>query len=97
MPITTTPRWLSSLVPDTPLARKLSLQSILFAIGEGVFLTGSAVFFTQIVGLTAFEVGVGITVGEGASFLFAVPLGKVADRIGPKRMWALGAFGAAGL
>lgn len=82
---TRTPHWLSSLIPETPLARKLSLQSILFAIGEGVFLTGSAVFFTQIVGLSAFQVGVGITVGEGASFLFAVPLGKVADRIGPKR------------
>ena len=92
-----TPRWLTSLIPDTPLARKLSLQSILFAIGEGVFLTGSAVFFTQIVGLSAFQVGLGITVGEGASFLFAVPLGKVADRIGPKRMWSIGAFGAAGL
>jgi MFS family permease len=26
-----------------------------------------------------------------------VPLGKVADRIGPKRMWAIGAFGAAAL
>ena len=92
-----TPRWLTSLVPDTPLARKLSLQSILLAIGEGVFLTGSSVFFTQIVGLSAFQVGLGITVGEGASFLFAVPLGKVADRIGPKRMWSIGAFGAAGL
>ncbi len=92
-----TPRWLASLIPDTPLARKLSLQSILFAIGEGVFLTGSAVFFTQIVGLSAFQVGVGITVGEAASFLVAVPLGKVADRIGPKRMWAIGAFGAAAL
>jgi MFS family permease len=90
-----TPRWLTSLIPDTPLARKLSLQSILFAIGEGVFITGSAVFFTQIVGLSAFQVGLGITVGEGASFLFAVPLGRVADRIGPKRMWAIGAFGAA--
>lgn len=92
-----TPRWLAALIPDTPLARKLSLQSILFAIGEGVFLTGSAVFFTQIVGLSAFQVGIGITVGEAASFLVAVPLGKVADRIGPKRMWAIGAFGAAAL
>jgi MFS family permease len=94
---TRTPRWLSSLIPDTQLARKLSLQSILFAIGEGLFLTGSAVFFTKIVGLTAFQVGVGITVGEAASFLVAVPLGKVADRIGPRRMWAIGAFGAAAL
>ena len=42
---------LSRMLPPTPLARKLSVQSVLFAIGEGTFLTGSAVFFTQIVGL----------------------------------------------
>ena len=94
---TRTQRWLSSLIPDTPLARKLSLQSILFAIGEGVFLTGSAVFFTQIVGLSAAQVGLGQTVAGVVSFFFAVPLGKLADRIGPKRMWCLGSFGGAAL
>jgi MFS family permease len=84
-----------NLLPPTPLARKLSLQSILFALGEGVFLTGSAVFFTQIVGLSAAQVGLGLTIAGVVSFFFAVPLGKAADRIGPKRMWALGAFAEA--
>lgn len=84
-------------LPPTPLARKLSLQSILFAVGEGTFITGSAVFFTQIVGLSAAQVGLGLTVAGIASFFFAVPLGKMADRVGPKRMWAAGSFGSAGL
>ena len=84
-------------LPPTPLARKLSGQSVLFAVGEGTFLTGSAVFFTQIVGLSAAQVGVGLTVAGVVSFFFAVPLGKVADRVGPKRMWAASAFGSAGL
>jgi MFS family permease len=84
-------------LPPTPLARKLSLQSILFAVGEGTFITGSAVFFTQIVGLSAAQVGLGLTVAGVASFFFAVPLGKLADRVGPKRMWAAGSFGSAGL
>ncbi len=86
---------LSRMLPPTPLARKLSVQSVLFAIGEGTFLTGSAVFFTQIVGLSAAQVGLGLTVAGVVSFFFAVPLGKLADRIGPKRMWSLGAFGGA--
>ena len=84
-------------LPPTPLARKLSLQSVLFAVGEGVFLTGSAVFFTQIVGLSAGQVGIGLTVAGLVSFALAVPLGKLADRVGPKRMWALGAFAGAAL
>ena len=44
--------------PPSPLAGRLATQSLLFAAGEGTFLTGSAVFFTQIVGLSAAEVGI---------------------------------------
>ena len=39
-----------ALLPESLLARRLALQSVLFAVGEGAFLTGSAVFFTQVVG-----------------------------------------------
>ncbi|MBB6627377.1 MFS transporter [Nocardioides sp. KIGAM211] len=83
------------MLPPTPLARRLSAQSILFAVGEGVFLTGSAVFFTQIVGLSAAQVGLGLTIAGVVSFFFAVPLGRAADKVGPKRMWALGALAEA--
>ena len=88
---TALPPWLEKLLPPTALARRLSTQSVLFAFGEGVFLTGSAVFFTQIVGLSAAQVGLGLTVAGVVSFFFAVPSGRLADRIGPRRMWALGA------
>jgi MFS family permease len=91
------PGRLDRFLPPTPLARRLSLQSVLFAIGEGTFITGSAVFFTQIVGLTAGQVGIGITVAGLVSFVFSVPVGKLADRVGPKRMWAFGAGSAAAL
>jgi MFS family permease len=67
----------------------------LFATAEGTFLTGSAVFFTQVVGLRAVQVGIGLTVAGVVSFLVAYPAGKLTDRIGPKRMWAVGAFAAA--
>ncbi len=84
--------FLERILPPTPLARRLSAQSILFAIGGGAFITGSAVFFTQIVGLTATQVGLGLSVSGIVVFLLAVPMGKLADRVGPKRMWAIGAF-----
>jgi MFS family permease len=85
------PTRLDRFLPPTPLARRLSMQSILFAFGEGAFITGSAVFFTQVVGLSAAQVGLGLTASGVASFAFAVPLGKATDRIGPKRMWAIAA------
>lgn len=82
----------SSLFPPAGATRRLSLQAALFAVGQGSFLTGSAVFFTRVAGLTATEVGVGMSISAAAGFLAAVPLGRIADRFGPKRIWAIGAF-----
>ena len=92
---------LASLVrrmrPPSPLAGRLATQSLLFALGEGTFMTGSAVFFTQIVGLTAAQVGLGLTIAGLASFVAAWPMGKLVDRFGPKRCWAVSAVGQASL
>jgi MFS family permease len=83
--------------PPSPLAGRLGLQSLLFALGEGTFMTGSAVFFTQIVGLSAAQVGLGLTFAGIGAFLAALPMGKLVDRFGPRRMWATSAAGQAGL
>lgn len=83
--------------PPSRLAGRLASQSLLFALGEGTFMTGSAVFFTQIVGLSAAQVGLGLTIAGAAAFLAAWPMGKLVDRFGPKRMWALSAAGQASL
>ncbi|WP_230486958.1 MFS transporter [Nocardioides anomalus] len=88
---------LGSILPSNPLTRRLAAQSVLFAVGEGTFITGSAVFFTQIVGLSAGQVGIGITVAGLFKFLLSVPLGRLVDRVGAQRMWALGATGSAAL
>ena len=83
------PPRLLRLAGPTPLVRRLSTQSVLSAFGDGVFLTGSAVFFTQVVGLSAARVGLGLTIAGVVTFLVAVPLGKLSDRFGAKRVWAI--------
>ncbi|HEX2772988.1 MAG TPA: MFS transporter, partial [Micromonosporaceae bacterium] len=83
--------------PPSPLAGRLAAQSLLFALGEGTFMTGSAVFFTKIVGLSAAQVGLGLTCAGIAAFLAALPMGKLVDRFGPKKMWAVSATGQAAM
>ncbi|TWG90566.1 Nitrate/nitrite transporter [Nocardioides sp. J9] len=83
------PERVARLAGPTSLVRRLSVQSVLSAFGDGVFLTGSAVFFTQVVGLSAAQVGLGLSIAGAVTFLLAVPLGKVSDRFGAKRVWML--------
>src|SRR3954471_16782787 len=83
--------------PPSPLAGRLAAQSLLFALGEGTFMTGSAVFFTQIVGLTAAQVGLGLTCAGVAAFLAALPMGRLVDRFGSRKMWSVSAIGQAGM
>lgn len=82
------PERVARIAGPTPLVRRLSSQSVLSAFGDGVFLTGSAVFFTQIVGLSAAQVGLGLTIAGVVTFGLAVPLGKLSDRFGAKLVWA---------
>ena len=85
----------SRLMPPSALGRALALRSGLYAVGTGVFLAGNAVFFTQIVGLSPGLVGLGISLAGVVSVLSSVPTGRIADRIGNRRAWALAGFGEA--
>lgn len=80
-------RLLNRILSDDPLIRAMSYQSVLSAFGEGAFLAGSAVYFTQIVGLTAAQVGLGMTIAGIATFFASVPLGRAADAFGTRRTW----------
>lgn len=86
---------LTRFIPPTPMSRRLATQSILFASGEGTFLTVSAAFFLHVAGLSPAQVGLALTIGGVAEFLVAYPAGRLVDHVGPKRMWALTAFGQA--
>lgn len=85
-------RLLQRILSDDPLIRAMSYQSVLSAFGEGAFLTGSAVYFTQIVGLSAAQVGLGMTIAGAATFVVSVPLGRLTDSFGTHRTWVVGAL-----
>ncbi|NUK22487.1 MFS transporter [Streptomyces lunaelactis] len=83
------------MAPPSPTAGRVSAQGLLYGLGTGSYLTTNAVFFTKIVGLSAASVGLGLTIAGIGAFLAAVPLGRAADRIGPKTVWALASLAEA--
>ncbi|WP_235530189.1 MFS transporter [Nocardioides sp. Root151] len=91
------PRVLAGLVPPTKMERDLALQSVLSAFATGAFLTGTAVFFTQIVGLTGAQVGLGMSAAAVVTLALSIPLGRLSDRVGAKRLWVISALLEAGL
>ncbi|MGK5518360.1 MFS transporter [Micromonospora sp. URMC 107] len=85
----------SRLLPPPGLPRAIAYQSAMVAVGSGTFLTGSIVFFTEVLGLSAVQIGVGFSIAGLAGVVTSLPLGALADRIGGQRSWAVGALGSA--
>lgn len=85
-------RFLRGVIPATKLERDLALQSVLSAFATGSFLTGTAVFFTQIVGLTGSQIGLGLSAAALVSLALSIPLGRLSDHVGAKRLWMISAF-----
>ena len=81
-------RWWQQILPPTKLERDLALQCVLSAFATGSFLTGTAVFFTQIVGLTRRQVGLGMSVAAVVALALSIPLGRLSDRV--RRQAAVG-------
>lgn len=84
-----------SLRPPAGLPSSLAIQTVVFAIGSGMFTVGSAVFFTRYAGLPAARVGIGLSIAGALGLIANVPLGILADRIGGRRSWMLGALAQA--
>ncbi|HEX3961481.1 MAG TPA: MFS transporter [Trebonia sp.] len=61
------------------------MANLVDSLGTGLFLAGSALFFTRALRLSAAEVGVGLSLAGVGGILATIPVGMLADRIGSKR------------
>ncbi|MGF7235300.1 MAG: MFS transporter [Frankia sp.] len=76
---------------------KLLAIGLVDSIGTGLYLAGSAIFFTTVVGLSTSQVGLGLSLAGLVGFFLQAPLGRLADQVGPRRMLiALNLWRAAG-
>ncbi|MDY0810600.1 hypothetical protein [Kitasatospora purpeofusca] len=76
------------MAPPSPTAGRVSAQALVYGLGTGSFFTTNAVFFTEVVGLSAAKAGLGMTIAGTLAVTVAVPLGRLADRIGPRTVGA---------
>ncbi|MBP2405633.1 Multidrug resistance protein MdtH [Streptomyces netropsis] len=84
-----------ALLPAPGAPRALALSTLVGQTGSGLFLPVSALFFTRSVGLAPTEVGVGLAVAGLTGLAAAVPIGRIADRFGPRGTYAVTLLGQA--
>jgi MFS family permease len=65
--------------------RYLSMR-ILNSFGDGLFLTGSMIYFTRVAGLSATQIGTGLSAAGVVGFAATGLLGFLTDRYGPRRV-----------
>jgi MFS transporter len=74
----------TGILPPPGPARRLALAHLADAAGNGLFLSGSAVYFTRVTGLSTTEVGLGLSAAGLAGAVGGVVLGRIADRRCPR-------------
>ncbi len=73
-------------VPIDPSLRTLALATFVNRMGGGALTTTFALYFTQVVGLTATHVGIALSVAALVGMIGQVPLGQLGDDRGPREV-----------
>src|ERR1700678_2085166 len=96
------PRFLRDLLGlvDFPGSRRWAAASLIDAVGTGLLMPLTVLYFTIYVGLSPASVGLGLTIGGVIALLFAPIGGIMIDELGSKPVllgyWALEAVAYAG-
>ncbi|ATL32720.1 MFS transporter [Streptomyces formicae] len=85
------PVWLVArgLIPGTGPQRAFAGATFVNQIGKGLFIAGAALFFTRSVGLPVSQVGFALGAAALIGLAAGIPVGRLADRRGPREVFRL--------
>jgi len=88
------PAWLVArgLIPETSPKRAFAAATFVNQIGKGLFITGAVLFFTRSVGIPIAQVGLAVGAAALIGLAAGIPVGHLADRYGPRRVFQLTLF-----
>jgi MFS family permease len=75
-----------NFVPPPGPLRLLATATLVNTLGNGLFYTSAALFYTRSVGLTPGQVGLGLTIAGLLGLLVGVPVGHLADLRGAREV-----------
>jgi hypothetical protein len=75
-----------SMVPPSHNGRLFALASLLSSIGFAMYTIGAPVFFVRSSRLSVSEVGLGLSISAIVAIAGGIPIGHLADRVGPREV-----------
>lgn len=75
---------LTRMLPPAGPGRLLVLCTGIASLGNGLYVTGGAVYFVRVVGLSPGQVGLAFSIAGIAALVLGIPVGYFADRFGPR-------------
>lgn len=75
------------MTTSTTQRRILAAAALVDSLGDGLYLTGSALFFTRGLGLPVSDVGLGLSIAGIIGLLIGTEIGRLADRFGPREVF----------
>lgn len=67
--------------------RILAAAALVDSVGDGLYLAGSALFFTRGLGIPVARVGLGLSIAGIVGLLVGAEIGRLADRFGPREVF----------
>ncbi|WP_198351709.1 MFS transporter [Streptomyces typhae] len=77
------------LIPETRSKRVFAAATFVNQIGKGLFIAGAALFFTRSVGIPVSQVGFALGAAALIGLVAGVPVGRLADRRGPREVFRI--------
>jgi MFS family permease len=76
--------WISNLIHDDPIIRKVSLASLIDRFGNGLLISVLVIYFSFVEGLGPSKTALALSIGAAAGLIATIPAGHVVDRIGQR-------------
>ena len=90
-------KWISKLIHEDPIIRKVSAASLIDRFGNGLLMSVLVIYFSFVEGLGPHKTALALSIGAAAGLVMTIPAGHVVDRIGQRAVvvWSMTANGIA--
>lgn len=77
----------SRVIPAPGPTRRLAVATLVNTTGNGAYVSAGTIFFVSSVGMPARSVGLGLTIAGLFAMAIGIPVGRLADRVGARRVY----------